>query len=122
MHDLRACSLREADEAQTAAFNRGREFGLLANDEQADVLERFGCHEIWLADEGYPGQQAFVRYSCPVERIGSIPPKTFERGYHVVEVSFWLPVAHLGHFHRVGEGVQELERMLVSAAFIVGVS
>ena len=42
VHDLRASSFRETDEAQISVFDCGREFGLLVDDERADVLECLG--------------------------------------------------------------------------------
>ena len=43
VHDLRASSFRETDEAQISVFDCGREFGLLVDDERADVLECLGA-------------------------------------------------------------------------------
>ena len=43
VHDLRTSSFRETDEAQISVFDCGREFGLLVDDERADVLECLGA-------------------------------------------------------------------------------
>ena len=43
VHDLRASSFRETDEAQISVFDCGREFGPLVDDERADVLECLGA-------------------------------------------------------------------------------
>lgn len=51
-----------------------------------------------------------------------LPPKSFQRWHHEVDVPVNLMCPLLTHLDRVGDGVQDCDCLLVGAVFLIGIT
>ena len=115
MHDLHAEAFVDREELRTGAIDL-----FLSGRSRHRPVEIRAGDEVRQADDRNPAEGRFVTVIDSVNAF--LPPESLQRRHDIVEKAFNTMVCLVTHLQRIGNGIQDADGLLISAAFIVGIA